>query len=402
MAVSNRPRSSRKTAPSPPSSTPRATASLLRDEVRAGAEDRPGVYRWLGAGGRILYVGKSVRVRTRLLSYFREETGKTARMMGEAEAVRWDYIPNEFASLFREMHLIRAWQPEYNVQHKRDRRYGFIKVTREPAPRLIPVLRPVSDGARYYGPFSRTGWMARAVHELSLATGLRDCASGTPVHFGDQIEMFGGGRTPLCIRAETGTCLAPCAGRCTVAEYDRRVSVARAFLEARSRRPLAELSEAVREASERLDFEYAGRLHERMTTLESLWDHLCGFRGQIGKLNLVYPVPGYEGDDRVYLIRRGRLHGEMPWPKSDGARRRANRVVEEAFRPALADREFSLEGAAAAEVLLTVTWFNRRPKERKRAVAPERWVETYMARRRRHARGLGGRPAKSLSASGPG
>ena len=374
MAVSNRPRSSRRNAPSPPSSSRPGTASPLRDEVRAGAEDRPGVYRWLGAGGRILYVGKSVRLRTRLLSYFRQETGKTARMMAEAEAVRWDYIPNEFAALFREMHLIRAWQPEYNVQHKRDRRYGFIKVTREPAPRLIPVLRPVSDGARYYGPFSRTGWMARAVHELSLATGLRDCASGTPAHFGDQIEMFGGGRTPLCVRAETGTCLAPCAGRCTVAEYDRRVSVARAFLEARSRRPLTELSEAVREASERLDFEYAGRLHERMTTLESLWDHLSGFRGQIGKLNLVYPVPGYEGDDRVYLIRRGRLHGEMAWPKSAGARRRANRVVEEAFRPALADREFSLEGAAAAEVLLTVTWFNRRPKERKRAVAPERWV----------------------------
>lgn len=374
MAASLRPRSPSSTAPSPPSGTPRATASPLRDEVRAGVEDRPGVYRWLGAGGRILYVGKSVRLRTRLLSYFRQETGKTARMVAEAEAVRWDYIPNEFAALFREMRLIRAWQPEYNVQHRRDRRYGFIKVTREPAPRLIPVTRPVSDGARYYGPFSRTGWMARAVHELSLATGLRDCAADTPVHFGDQIEMFPGGRTPLCIRAETGTCPAPCAGRCTVAEYDRRVRLARAFLEARSRRPLEELSESVRQAAERLDFEYAGRLHERMTTLESLWDHLSGFRGQIDKLNLVYPVQGFGGEDRIYLIRRGRLHGEMPWPKSDGARRRANRAVEEAFRPTLADREFSLEGAAAGEVLLTVTWFNRRPKERKRAVAPERWL----------------------------
>lgn len=364
------------TARTPGRSGPEAAraASSLRDEVRAGAEDRPGVYRWLGAGGRILYVGKSVRLRTRLLSYFREAAGKTARMVAEAEAVRWDYIPNEFAALVREMQLIRAWQPEYNVQHKRDRRYGFIKVTREPAPRLIPVSRPVSDGARYYGPFSRTGWMALAVHELALATGLRDCSGDTPVHFEDQLEMFPGSRTPLCLRAETGTCLAPCAGRCTVAEYDRRVGLARAFLEGRSRRPLAELSEAVSQAAERLDFEYAGRLHERMTTLESLWDHLSGFRGQIGKLNLVYPVTGFGGDDRVYLIRRGRLHGEMPWPKSDRARRRANRAVEEAFRPVLADREFSMEGAAAAEVLLTVTWFNRRPKERKRAVTPERWL----------------------------
>ena len=129
----------------------------LHDEVRTRAEDRPGVYRWLGPDGRILYVGKSVRVRSRLLSYFREDTGKAARMVAEARDVNWDYTPNEFAAVVREMRLIRAWQPEYNVQHRRDRRYGFIKITREPAPRLIAVSRVRNDGARYYGPFGRAG-----------------------------------------------------------------------------------------------------------------------------------------------------------------------------------------------------------------------------------------------------
>jgi len=87
--------------------------SPLREKVRTHAEDRPGVYRWLGAGGQILYVGKSVRLKSRLLSYFREETGKTARLVAEAEDVNWDWKPNEFAALIREMRLIRAWQPEY-------------------------------------------------------------------------------------------------------------------------------------------------------------------------------------------------------------------------------------------------------------------------------------------------
>ena len=349
-------------------------AVSLRDEVRARAEERPGVYRWLSPNGRILYVGKSVRLRSRLLSYFREDTGKTARLVAEAASVRWDYIPNEFAALFREMHLIRAWQPEYNVQHKRDRRYGFIKVTREPAPRLIPVTRLHNDGARYYGPFGQTLWLARAVHELSLATGLRDCSADTPIHFGDQFEMFSDGRTPRCIRAETGTCLAPCAGRCTTTEYNSRLSVARAFLETRSRAPLEELQDLLKTAAKRLDFEYAARLHDRMETLEKLWDHLSGFRGQMEHLNLVYPMPGFGGDDRVYLIRRGRMWGEMPWPKSDAARRHANEVVEGAFRPVLADRDASLEADAAAEILMTVSWFNKRPDEWKRAMAPERWL----------------------------
>ncbi|MDE2875408.1 MAG: nuclease [Gemmatimonadota bacterium] len=363
--------------------------SALRERVRAHAEDRPGVYRWLGPGGRILYVGKSVRLRSRLLSYFREETGKTARLVAEAEDVNWDLKPNEFAALIREMRLIRAWQPEYNVQHRRDRRYGFIKITREPAPRLVPVTRLHNDGASYYGPFAQTGWLAHAVHDLSLATGLRDCPAHTPIHFGDQLEIFSGGRVPRCIRADTGTCPAPCAGRCTTAEYDRRLRLARAFLEARSRAPLAELAESVKQAAADLRFEYAATIRDRMETLEKLWNHLSGFRGQVENLNLVYPVSGHGGDDRIYLIRRGRPCAEMPWPKSDRARRRADEVVEDVFRPVPADRDGTLDGDAAAEVLLTVSWFNWRPRERGRAVAPERWLGGVLAGKRRS-----GKPAE--------
>ncbi len=348
--------------------------SPLREEVRASAEDRPGVYRWIGRGGRILYVGKSVRLRSRLLSYFREETGKAARLVAEAGDVNWDHTPNEFAAVVREMRLIRAWQPEYNVQHKRDRRYGFIKITREPAPRLIPVSRVHGDGARYYGPFSRTGWLGGAVHDLSLATGLRDCPGHTPIHFGDQLEIFAEGRVPRCVRADTGTCPGPCAGRCTTAEYDRRLRLARAFLEARSRAPLEALARSVREAAGQLRFEYAATLRDRMETLEKLWDHLSGFRGRVENLNLVYPVPGHAGDDRIYLIRRGRPRAEMPWPKSDPARKRADAVVDRVFQPVPGDRGGELDADAAAEVLLTLSWFNQRPRERRRAVAPERWL----------------------------
>ena len=49
-------------------------------------------------------------------------------------------------------------------------------------------------------------------------------------------------------------------------------------------------------------------------------------------------------------------------------------MVEEVFQPVPADRDGQLDGDAAAEVLLTVSWFNRRPGERERAVAPERWL----------------------------
>ena len=71
----------------------------LRAEVRTHAHNRPGTYRMLGPSGEVLYVGKSVHVRTRLLSYFRAERGeKAAEIIGHAHALKWDYAPSEFAA----------------------------------------------------------------------------------------------------------------------------------------------------------------------------------------------------------------------------------------------------------------------------------------------------------------
>lgn len=355
-------------------------ASRLKDDVQTRAEDRPGVYRWLAGDGRVLYVGKSVRVRSRLLSYFREADGKTGRLVREAAELAWEYLPNEFAALFREMRLIQAWRPEYNVEHKRRRRLGFVKVTREPAPRLLVVGRATNDGARYYGPLGRAGWLADTVNDLARATGLRDCAGDVPARFGDQAELFAPDRPPLCLRGGTGSCLAPCAGLCTRAEYQRRLAVAQAFLEGRDESLLTTLANALAEAAERLDYEHAARIRDRIKRLERLRAHLSGFRGQAREMNLVYPVPGFRGDDRVYLIRRGRLHGDMPLPKTAGDARRAAQVVEGVFRPALGDRDASMGAVAAADMLLAAKWFARRPSERRKAVAPAAWLAEQRAR----------------------
>src|SRR5207237_6373859 len=84
-----------------PPPTPEAQLGVMHADVRARAENRPGVYRMLTSAGEVVYVGKSKRVRTRLLSYFRcsfpEDKG--ARILREADAIEWDYTPSEFAAL---------------------------------------------------------------------------------------------------------------------------------------------------------------------------------------------------------------------------------------------------------------------------------------------------------------
>ena len=325
-------------------------------------------------------MGRSVRVRSRLLSYFRAADGKTGRLVREAADVAWEYLPNEFAAVFREMRLIRAWRPEYNVEHKRKRRFGFVKITREPAPRLLVVGRVANDGARYYGPLARTEWLAGAVNDLARATGLRDCPGDVPTRFGDQMEIFAPDRPPLCLRGATGSCPAPCAGLCTRAEYQQRLAVARGFLEGRDERLFSQLSDALAEAAERLDYEYAARIRDRMQRMEKLRAHLSGFQGHVREMNLVYPVEGFGGEDRIYLIRRGRLHGDLARPTTARAARRAARVVAGVFRPAPEDRDGAMGAVAATETLLALKWFARRPGERRKAVAPAAWMAEQRAR----------------------
>ena len=84
-----------------------------------------------------MYVGKSKKIRTRLLSYFRGAfpEDKGARIVREAARIEWEYTPSEFAALLHELRLIKRLRPRFNVAMKRDdRNFVFIKVGRAPRP----------------------------------------------------------------------------------------------------------------------------------------------------------------------------------------------------------------------------------------------------------------------------
>ena len=162
----------------------------MRDSVRTNAADRPGVYRMLSPDGEIVYVGKSKRVRSRLLSYFRcaYPEDKGARILREAERIEWDYTPSEFAALLEELRLIKRYRPRFNVAMKRDaRHFAFIKLTRGAAPKLL-VVRGAGqdDAALYYGPFQGAMRVNEAVREVNDVLGLRDGALDRRIIFSDQ------------------------------------------------------------------------------------------------------------------------------------------------------------------------------------------------------------------------
>jgi len=362
---------------------------VMHADVRARAENRPGVYRMLTAAGEVVYVGKSKRVRTRLLSYFRcnfpEEKG--ARILREADSIEWDYAPSEFAALLQELRLIKQLRPRFNVAMKRDgRNFCFLKLARGAAPKLLVVRGPSHDDASvYYGPFQGAQRVEEAVRELNDVLGLRDCANDQEMHFADQPELFSiFPRTPGCIRFEVKKCLGPCVGGCTAQQYLDRVKQARAFLDGADDGPIETLRAEMARASERLEFERAASLRDKLHRLESLKEQFARLRFAVETLSFVYPVPGHDGADRLYLIRRGRVRAEADMPGSADDRSRLRELIDQVFSPV--ERETTqIPTHEIDELLLLSSWFRRFPAELKRTCAPSAGLPSALRRRRRTA-----------------
>jgi excinuclease ABC subunit C len=209
-----------------------------------------------------------------------------------------------------------------------------------------------------------------AVREIADALELRDCAAATPVHFADQLDFFlGEARAPLCLRADLGRCLAPCAARCTRGDYHARANSALHFLSGEAEAPLDTLRSRLETAVSRLNFEYAATVRDRIHRLDELRGELISLRGTIDSLTFTYRVPGADGGERVYIIRKGLVLADVAAPRDPGGeialRRRAERILSETARGLDA-----VGPAEATEILMVARWFRLRPEELDRTWRP--------------------------------
>lgn len=332
----------------------------------------------LDPGGRIVYVGKAKRLRSRLLSYFRAvPPEKPARILAATADIRWDYVPSEFAALLGELRLIRRHRPSFNVRMKRVRRAAFIKVSAGAAPRIAVGATPAGDAVRHYGPFLAPGRLEDAVKVLNDLLGLRDCSLKMPIVYAEQGDFFRSERRAACLRYELGTCTGPCTGFVTEPEYRRRVDLAVAFIEGRTVRPLDMVIGRMLDASANDAFEQAAGWRERFDALTWLLGACGQLQSTLESMSFVYDDPGTFGDDRAYVIRRAMVRAAAPTPRTP--------IEVEAFRSLVAEHAGTesqpgpIPASAIDETLLVLRWFRRRPAALRRTVALHEWLERHDA-----------------------
>jgi excinuclease ABC subunit C len=228
----------------------------------ADLPDRPGVYRFLSKGGKVIYVGKAKNLKSRVRSYFRASADLDARksaMVDETADLETIVVDSDFEAFLLENHLIKKEKPRYNIVLRDDKNYPYLKLTtKDEYPRVTLVRRARLDGNRYFGPFLPASVAWNTLRMIPRFFQVAICH-----------VKFDGKQRP-CLYYHLGQCLAPCAGHTNPEEYGRAVGEAKLFLEGRNRELGSRLEERMEQASEKEEFEQAAHYRDLIRTIERL------------------------------------------------------------------------------------------------------------------------------------
>lgn len=222
-----------------------------------------GVYIMKDSTGNIIYIGKAKALKNRVTQYFgagNQHTEKVRKMV--SQVYDFDYIlcKSEFEALVLENSLIKQHQPKYNILLKDDKGYHYIKITRDKW-RKITTSKQTDGKAEYIGPYYSGYVVKDTVSEVLRIFKLPDCN-----------RSFDKPSKP-CLNFHIGRCDAPCRGNIPLAEYLESVNAARDFIKhGESAAMISDMQAKMEQASERLDFEYAAKLRDRIRSIQKLGD----------------------------------------------------------------------------------------------------------------------------------
>jgi len=218
--------------------------------------------------GRVIYIGKAKRLRSRAGSYFRREAIDDQRVGPLVREIRdIDLIPaeSEIEALLMEARLIKDVQPKYNRDLKDGKSFPYLQITiRDEFPRVEATRTPKSSNVRLYGPFLSGARLRAAIVVLQKIFKFRTCSLA--IDSQDRERRW----ARPCVLASIGQCSAPCSDRISVEAYRRNIRRLQDFLGGDRPKLLDELKKDMLEASADRQYERAAQYRDQLLALESL------------------------------------------------------------------------------------------------------------------------------------
>jgi len=259
----------------------------------------PGVYLFRDEQQRVLYVGTSRDLRTRVRSYFTasESRSRMGEMVAIAASVTGIECATPLEARVRELRLIAAHKPRYNRRSRHPEKMHWLKLTVEPWPRLSLVRQVAQDGADYLGPFASRRTAEKCLTALHEAFPIRQCS--------DRLAITPTGSP--CVLAEMGRCLSPCDGSVSMDDYAQVVAKVRDNLLHRAEEVVDALTARMARLADTERFEEAGVHRERL----SAFVRAASRTQRLGALSSCTELVAARREDdhkwAVHVVRHGRL-----------------------------------------------------------------------------------------------
>ena len=225
----------------------------------------PGVYIMRDKNDKVIYVGKAKKLKNRVSQYFQDTAShspKTRLMVSKIDHFDVIVAASEFEALVLECSLIKRYLPKYNILLKDDKGYPYLRLNmKEDYPRITLVSKLSNDGAEYYGPYGSRGVTHDVMQTIRLTLRLPDCNRQFPRDIG---------KDRPCLNYHMGQCDGWCQPGRGFAEYRRRIEQARQLLGGNYKSVADEIKTEMLAAAERLEFELAAALRNRLNSVEAL------------------------------------------------------------------------------------------------------------------------------------
>lgn len=270
--------------------------------------ESPGCYLMKDAQGTIIYVGKAVNLKNRVRSYFREtyHTPKVAAMISHIQDFDILLCDSNLEALCLECNLIKRHRPYYNILLKDDKHYPYLRVNlRENYPRLTLARRMEKDGAKYFGPYIGATAVKQVIDAVRDVFPLRTCKLALPLK---------SPRRP-CVNYEIGRCLAPCAGKCTEAEYWDMLDGVLAFLGGDYKQVVERLKNDMNAAAEKMQYEKAAVYRDKIRDVQGLMERQIAIQTERAEQDiLALAQDGLDAMVQLVYVRGGRMVGGDHFP----------------------------------------------------------------------------------------
>lgn len=285
----------------------------------------PGVYRWLDANGRVLYVGKAKNLRARLSNYFAPLNTlheRTRRMVESAVDVQWTIVKTEYEALQLEFMWIKEFDPPFNVRFKDDKSYPYLAISiSDQVPRVFITRNRELKGIKYFGPYTKAWAVRETIDTLLKVYPVRSCSKG--------VFQSAKSTNRACLLGDIGKCAAPCVGR--VSDSDHK-AIARQFIDFMSGSEtdhVETLRNRMLVASENQQYELAARMRDDVEALEAVLEKSTVVFGDQTDADL-FAIANDEIAAGVshFMVRGGRIRGARNFIVDKELERTVGELVE--------------------------------------------------------------------------